>query len=125
MAEEADGGAAELALRGLSVQFMVPQRLEYHTHVLHQMLLRVARHGLGEDEDVVAVIQLHKQSEHGRDGAQQLGGPTAGRARPARTDEKAQLGVERQSKATQDRMYEAHQHDDILVTVQTDSKGPL
>ena len=49
MAEEADGGAGELALRRLGVELVVPQSLEHHAHV-HEVLL--AR--LGEGEDVIA-----------------------------------------------------------------------
>ena len=78
MVEEADRGAAELALRGLSVQPVVQQRLEHQVH-----LVLLAR--LGEDEDVVAV-HLHKLSEHGRAGARR---PTAGRARPVESNDKA------------------------------------
>ena len=51
VAEDADGGSAELALPGLRVQFVVQQCLEHHMHV-HQMLLA----SLGEDEDVVSQI---------------------------------------------------------------------
>jgi len=50
VAEEADGGAAKLALRRLGVELVVPQRLEHHAHV-HEVLL--AR--LGEDENVITV----------------------------------------------------------------------
>ena len=37
VAEEADGGVAKSALGGLSIQLVVQQRLEHHTHV-HQVL---------------------------------------------------------------------------------------
>ena len=76
--EEADGGAAELALRGLSVQLVVQQRLEHHALVQQMLLTR-----LGEDVDVIAV-HLHTQTKHGRAGACR---PTADRpARSSRTD---------------------------------------
>ena len=58
MAEESDGGAAELALRRLGVELVVPQSLEHHAHV-HEVLL--AR--LGEDENVITVY-LNETPEH-------------------------------------------------------------
>ena len=63
VAQEAVGGAAELALGRFGVELVMPQRLEHHPHV-HEVLF--AR--LGEDEDVVAV-HLHEAAEHGRAGA--------------------------------------------------------
>jgi hypothetical protein len=38
VAQEADGGADELAFGRLGVELVVPQRLEHHPHV-HEVLL--------------------------------------------------------------------------------------
>ena len=69
VAEEADGGAAELAIGGLSVQLVVPQRLERHTHV-HQMLLS------GREE----VSSQYTCTNRPSVGAPEPGGQRAGRA---------------------------------------------
>ena len=80
MAEEADGGAAELELRGLSVQLAVPQRLEYRTHV-HQMLLTRL--------EKMSMMSQYTCTNCPSMGAQEPGGPTAGRARPVESKDKA------------------------------------
>ena len=63
------GSRAKLALGGLSVQLVVPQRLEHNTHV-HQPEMRLAHVPEDPSHDVVdAALHLHKPSEHEDAGA--------------------------------------------------------
>ena len=106
VAEEADGGAAKLALRRLGVELVVPQRLEHHAHV-HEVLL--AR--LGEDENVITVY-LNEAPKHRHAGARRAGVWRAG----SRSDPTSR--VKRRGGAAEDGMHKAHE--DRRHTVQTE-----
>ena len=83
-AASGDKVAAELALRGLqvSVESVVPQRLEHRAHVREMLLAR-----LEEDEDVVAA-HLHKL--HARARRADSGSGPPGLACPIESNDKAQ-----------------------------------
>ena len=79
VAEEADAGAAELALRGLSVQLVVPQRLEHIRHV-HQPEMRLAL----TCQRIRVMMSSPQQctcTNRPSMGTPEPGGQTAGRAR--------------------------------------------
>ena len=73
MAEEAHGGAAELALRPLGVELVVPNGFKHHAH-MRQVLVT----GLGDDQDVIA-IDLNEAPQHQRARAERAGGGDAAR----------------------------------------------
>ena len=92
VAEEADGGAAELAFGRLGVELVVPQRLQDHAHV-HQVLLARFR----EDKDVITV-DFHEAPQHGLG---RTGGPSRGPRPTGR--------VEGEDGAAEDAMHVSHQ----------------
>ena len=69
-AKEGDGGAAELALRGLSVQLVVPS------------VSSTIRTCTGCSESSRRMSSQYTCTNHPSIGAPEPGGPTAGRARP-------------------------------------------
>jgi hypothetical protein len=79
VAQEADGGPAELALGRLGVELVVQQPFDHHPHVHEVLFARI-----GEDEDVVTV-HLHEPS---------IGGQLPGRAWPVASNDRTGPKIE-------------------------------